>query len=108
MNIPRVFALLAAAWALCLAGCGDGGGEETVSCEQAFTAADKERELQDTDKYLDPAFTACSTLSEFKAASEAHPGVLGNTSAEAYVTERCRGNESLAGTPLCTALRSGY
>lgn len=107
MNVPRGLALLAVA-ALALAACGEGTGNDSAGCMEAFAAADKERELQDTDAFLEPAFTACSNLSEFEAASEAHQGVLGNTLPSRYVKERCQNEAALAETPLCTSLRSGY
>ncbi|NMR30487.1 hypothetical protein [Crystallibacter degradans] len=107
MDIPRGLAVLAVA-ALALTGCGDSSGNESAGCMEAFAAADKERELQDTDKFLEPAFTACSNLSEFEAASEAHQGVLGNTLPSRYVTERCQNEAALAETPLCTSLGTGY
>lgn len=104
MGISQRYVTLVAAAALALTGCGDSSGEEAPRCEQAFAAADKDQELQDTDTYLGPAFTACSTLKEFEEASEAHPGVLGNTPSDVYVTSRCRDDDTVAETPLCNSL----
>ena len=68
--------------------CGGGGGE--TACEKAFSDAANISDFSDTVEDLDPAVRACSTVAEWTAASNEHPGALDGASPLTFLQNRCR------------------
>lgn len=89
-----------------LFGCA-GGGPEGVSaeCAAAFEEAAAVSDLQDTHADLFPAYSACTTLDEWKAADAAYPDAIDGADPVSYARNVCGGNSAqLSGTPICRAV----
>ena len=108
--------------ALCLvAGCGGNGVPDAVGaeareergvasdtpCIEAFAAAARISEYQDTHEDLFPAYSACTSLEEWKAADALYPAVIDRVDPIRYAMTVCANNqEELRETPLCRAVNA--
>ena len=100
--LPVVFASVA------IGSCGsepDNSIPQLTACEEAFAVAASVDEMRDTPRDLFPAFSACKTIEEFKAARAKFPKAMGIDDAVVYGLNSCAGwPKELAGTPICVAL----
>ncbi|CAN5880508.1 hypothetical protein BH23ACT12_BH23ACT12_22110 [soil metagenome] len=97
---PSALTLIAC---LLLTGCGP--GSVSARCAAAFEAAASVSAYQDTHEDLFPAYSACSSVDEWKAASEQHPGAIDGAEPVAYVQTVCANNQAVLGdTPICVAV----
>lgn len=90
---------------LLLTACG-GGAPEGVSgeCASAFEQAAAVSDLQDTHEDLFPAYSACKTLDEWKAADDAYPDAMDGVDPIVYARNVCDSNSArLGSTPICQA-----
>jgi hypothetical protein len=106
-RIAATFTLLTA-----LTACGgepaqDNAGQEApeaTACEQAWQAASEVPDTQDTHEDLHPAFTACSSFSEWRSASREYPSVLDGVDPETYARNQCEYTPELGQTLVCGSL----
>lgn len=75
-------------------------------CETAMQAAASVSVMEDQVEDIDPAIRSCKSMDELSAASEKFPAALDGVDPKTFVSNRCRGNESLKTTSICQTLLS--
>jgi len=79
--------------------------EASKSCSEAFEAAAKVNEYQDTHEDLFPAYFACRTIEEWKAASAMYPKAIDGVDPIRYAMNVCAANQArLGAAPVCQAV----
>ena len=108
--------------ALCLvAGCEGNGMPDTAegeareerviaadsTCTEAFAAAASISEYQDTHEDLFPAYSACTSIDEWKAADALYPAAIDGADPVRYAMTVCANNQGeLRETPICRAVNA--
>ena len=95
---------------LSLSFCTGGGADRASSanssgCDKAFEAAAAVNPYQDTHADLFPAYSACQSVAEWRAASRANPDAIDGVDPVNYAMTVCAGNQAqLGNTPICRAV----
>lgn len=78
----------------------------SVACATAFSEAAAVSDLQDTHEDLFPAYSACTTLEEWRAANKAFPDAMDAIGDPvSYASNVCKSySNRLGGTPICKAI----
>ncbi len=77
------------------------------SCIEAFAVAAAVSPYQDTHEDLFPAYSACTSLEERKAADALHPDAIDGVDSIQYAMTVCANNqEELRETPICRAVNA--
>ena len=80
-------------------------GDVSTACAEAFKNAAAVSEFQDTHEDLFPAYSACKTLDEWKAADVQYPDAIDGVDPVLYAGNVCEGNSARLGdTPICKAI----
>lgn len=73
-------------------------------CETAMQAAASVSAMEDQVEDTDPAIRSCKSMDELSAASEKFPAAFDGVDPKTFVSNRCRGDESLKTTSICQTL----
>jgi hypothetical protein len=73
-------------------------------CASAFSTAASVDEMHDTLADLFPAYSACSSFEEWKAADARYPKAIGGADPVLYARNVCAANTQLTSTPICRAV----
>jgi hypothetical protein len=77
------------------------------ACADAFAAAASVSEFQDTHEDLFPAYSACSTVEEWKAADKLYPDAIDGVDPVSYAMTVCANNQQeLGDAPICRAVNA--
>jgi len=91
------------AWMVSAVVKGGGATKESSACLRAFKSAAAVSRFQDTNEDLFPAFRACGSLEEWRAASDKYPDALDGADPDSYAKTVCEQNAAVMGTPICNA-----
>lgn len=83
--------------------------EQTVSdrCAEAFESAANVSAYQDTHEDLFPAYSACSSVEEWRAADQVYPEAIDGVDPVRYAMTVCASNQQRLGdTPICRAVNA--
>ena len=92
---------------VCAPESGDAQVVVSTACARAFRAAAAVDPLRDRHEDLFPAYSACTTVAEWRRANEQYPAAIDGVDPVVYAMNVCAGNqERLGSTSICRAVNA--